>query len=176
MAAQAAAIDWSKPAHVVGVVLTLQAEVGRLTAKVNVLKNPGQGNQIGGGKILKELKSFASVPVWDGSDKTFGDFEFKLHQFLAPFDRFEAFLKWIKDSDTPPDEALLNQVAAIEKGSNDNVDIHWMDKESFSLLLLKTEGDPLQVTKSVKEDYAIRGAAAWHKITREVAGKTGARL
>ena len=51
-----------------------------------------------------------------------------------------------------------------------------MNRELYSILSMKTEADPLQITNGERENYSYRGAAAWHKITREVAGKTGTRL
>ena len=172
----AAAVDWSNPSQVVGVVQQLNAEVTRLRTEIEALKTLGGGGHPRDPKSLKEMKSFQDVPVWDGSDKTFGDFEFKLHQFLAPSEQFEAFLNWSKEMLSEPTGAQVDAVAVASKSANDKVDIHWMNRELFSLLSLKTSNDPLQITKGVKDDYATRGAVAWHKITREVAGKTGVRL
>ena len=85
-------------------------------------------------------------------------------------------MDWVKDLEVAPDEPTLLQVALAKAGNNADVDVLWMNKELFSVLSLKTTDDPLQITKGVKDAYAIRGAVAWHKITREVAGRTGARL
>ena len=171
-----AAMDWQNPQMVVQVVQGLQAEVVNLRAEINLLKGGGGASHEKDKKSLKELKSFSDVPKWDGSDKSFGDFEFKLHQFLAPFERFEAFMNWVKELDEPPTEQLIDDAHTSEQGKNDKIDVKWMNRELYSILSLKTEADPLQISKGEKENYAFRGAAAWHRITREVAGKTGTRL
>ena len=173
----AAQVDWANPQAVIGVVQGLQQEVLNLRGEIEQLKRNGVG---GGdkekGKSLKELKSFSDIPKWDGSDKSFGDFEFKLHQFLAPFDRFEAFMNWVKELDECPSDKLTEDAYESERSKNNKIDVKWMNRELFSILSLKTEADPLQITKGEKENYGNRGASAWHKITREVAGQTGTRL
>ena len=110
--AAAAAVDWSNPAQVAGVLQVLRGEVERIRTKIDVLKTLGGGGHPREPKSLKELKSFQDAPVWNGNDKAFGDFEFQLHQFLAPFEQFEAFLNWSKDMDQAPTEAQVLAVAA----------------------------------------------------------------
>ena len=39
-----------------------------------------------------------------------------------------------------------------------------------------TEGNALNVVMNVVDHYDLHGAMAWHKLTRDAAGKTGARL
>lgn len=64
----------------------LQQEVTQLRASQPPGQAGGQAGGIGGGqnKNLKELKGFQDVTTWDGNEVSFGDWEFKLHQFLQP--------------------------------------------------------------------------------------------
>ena len=143
-----------------------------LRKDVEQLKSKGQKDDHK--KDLKEMKSFGQVPVWDGSLKSFSDFEFKLHQFVDPFARFEEFLDHVKNLDEPPSEHDINVLAAQQLVNG--VDIHWMNAQLYSVLSMKTSDDPLQLVKSVRDSPTIRGVVAWHKMTREVSSKTGVCL
>ena len=125
---------------------------------------------------LKVTKSFQSVPKWNGDEKSFTDFDFKLHQFVEPHRGFEKWLDWVKDLDEEPDEAVLQKLAEDEHALDANVDCWWMNRQIFSILSLTTEDTALQTCKSVKEKEQVRGAVSWFRLTREVAGKTGVRL
>ena len=73
-------------------VLELQASVVKLTGE----KTGGQKRNI------TEYKSFEKVPHYDGEEKIFTDFEFKLQQFLQPFPTFEQLLDWAKELENAP--------------------------------------------------------------------------
>ena len=152
-----------------GLISILKKEVDDLKGELQ--KNKGNSNK----KDLKELKSFMEVPVWDGAVKGFSDYEFKLHQFVDSFLRFEAMLDYVKNLENPPTETEFNWTAQQEF-SNHGVDLHWMNSQLFSALSLKTSGDPLQLVKSVRELTSTRGVVAWHKMTRDVANNTGVCL
>ena len=77
---------------------------------------------------LKDTKSFQSVPKWNGDEKSFTDFEFKLHQFVEPHRGFEKWLDWVKDLDEEPDEAVLQKLAEDEHALDANVDCWWMNR------------------------------------------------
>ena len=54
-------------------------------------------------KDLTEKKSFDKVPTFDGNERHFTDFDFKLEQFERPLKMFEKFLDWVKNLDDEPE-------------------------------------------------------------------------
>ena len=56
------------------------------------------------------------------------------------------------------------------------MNVHWMNSQLYSVLSMKVTDTPLQILKAVKEMEGVRGAVAWHRMTREVAGRPGVRL
>ena len=71
-----------------GVISSLQGEVAALKSQI-----PGHG---GNKKSLIDNKALTQVPFFSGDEKTFTDFEFKLQQFVQPYQRFEETLDWIE--------------------------------------------------------------------------------
>ena len=62
----------------------MASEVVALRAEIVVLKSMNvNAADKDKEKSLKDLKSFSAVPQWNGNEKYFGDFEFKLHTSLA---------------------------------------------------------------------------------------------
>ena len=88
------------PAHtlVVNVINRLQNQVEQL--QTQLLRNMSGGDKK---KELAEAKSFSMVPQFDGEEKHFSDFEFKLQQCVQLWKHLEEFLDWIKDHETEPD-------------------------------------------------------------------------
>ena len=155
-----------------------QAEVGQLRAQVAALEaaRPAGAEAGLGEKKLINLKSFQDVPQWSGKELEFGDFEFKLHQFVEPFTNFERFLDYIKDLDEEPTAGDIAALAREESAKDPKVDDNWMDSQLYSVLSMKLLLDPLQSLKGAKDKIGCRGSVAWHRVTREVAGKSGVRL
>ena len=125
---------------------------------------------------LSESKAFEKVPIFDGDEKKFSDFEFKLQSALRPYKHFEEFIDWIKNADEEPDLDSLTQKARAEAQHDPGVDLLWYDEQLYSVLSLLSVETPLQTVKNVREDTGIRGCKAWYAITREVAGRSGVRL
>ena len=84
-------------------------------------------------------------------------------------------MDWVKDMDTEPTFEVLKQLARSEYDKDASIDLHWMNRQIYSGLSLPTSDTSLQTLKGVKEHEGVRGTLAWHKMTREVAGKTGVR-
>ena len=55
-------------------------------------------------------------------------------------------------------------------------EIQWFDDQMFQVLALKSKGTHLQIIRNLTSRRGLRGGLAWHKMTRDVAAKTGARL
>ena len=127
---------------------------------------------------LSEWKSLGALERFTGDEKAFADWEFKLQTFVRPLKQFEAYLDWIKDRD---DEISVQEFAAM-KGSVDLahgagvVKLDWDDDQLYSVLSLLCTDSALASVKNVREEYGVRGAKAYWKITREVASKSGVRL
>ena len=60
--------------------------------------------------------------------------------------------------------------------ADNRVDLSIYDEYLYSILSLLTTDAALQVTKNQREHHGIRGANSWFRLTRDIAGKTGARL
>ena len=127
-------------------------------------------------KDVSETKAFEKVPHFNGDEKMFGDFEFKLQNCLRPYKHFEEFLDWIKNADEEPDLDILRKKAYAEAQHDPSVDLHWYDEQLYNILSLLLTDTPLQTVKNAREDTGIRGCRSWYAITREVAGKSGVRL
>ena len=127
-------------------------------------------------KDLKESRAFQSLATWCGGEKTFVDWEFKLQQFVRSYKGFEEYLERVKRQDEELTLIKLTEKAKAESRADPEVDILWYDEQLYSILSLKSEGTALSTVKNKREDKGTRGANSWHKLTREVAGKTGVRL
>ena len=153
-----------------GVVNRLQCEVFELKAHMaaQVIHTPPS---TGGEKEMTRWRSISNLPKFNGDDKHFKDFEFKLHQFVRPVMGFEKFLDWVKDSDKEPTEDDLT-----EYGVSTGMPIEYFNDQVYGILSVVAEGDPFQTLMNVSEMHPTRGAQAWYRMTREASGKTGARL
>ena len=76
-------------------------------------------------KDVSETKAFEKVPHFNGDEKRFRDFEFKLQNCLRPYKHFEEFLDWIKNADEEPDLDILRKKAYAEAQHDPSVDLHW---------------------------------------------------
>ena len=56
------------------------------------------------------------------------------------------------------------------------VDYAWYDEQLYGLLCAKCVGNALGTVQLMSDAEGVRGMQSWFKLTREVAGKTGARL
>merc|ERR1712127_936225 len=54
-------------------------------------------------RMLTDKKGFERLAVFTGEERMFGDWEFKLHQFIRPEIGLESFLDEIKDLEKEPD-------------------------------------------------------------------------
>ena len=111
----------------------LYAEVIALRAEISKLESVG--TNLSGQKVkekhLKDLKSFSAVPVWNGNEKDFSDYEFKLHQLSKPFNFFEKRFDWVKHMDTVPTFEVLDQLARSEYDKDASIDLHWMNRQIY---------------------------------------------
>ena len=82
----------------------LNRQIVGLQGEVQVLR----GNN--GGKNLADNKALDQVGKFDGEERHFPDFEFKLQQFLRPHDNSEAMLDRIKDLDSEPDDLQIRDM------------------------------------------------------------------
>ena len=126
---------------------------------------------------LTEKKGFDRLVAFTGEEKVFGDWEFKLHQFIRPEIGFEAFLDEVKDMDKEPDDkAVQDLVDKIQIDYMNAADALLFDEQLYNVLSMLTEGPALTTVRNARELRGIRGCVSWHRITRDVAGKTGNRL
>ena len=56
------------------------------------------------------------------------------------------------------------------------VDYVYYDEQLYSVLCAKCVGSALGTVQLMAEETGVRGMQSWWKLSREVAGKTGARL
>ena len=56
------------------------------------------------------------------------------------------------------------------------VALEYLNDLFYGVLSMVTDGNALQTILNVAENYDIRGAMAWHRLTRDATGKIGARL
>ena len=82
--------DASGIGEFVRVIELMHAEIEALKAK-NLQRDPKP-------RDLTEQKLFSNLPHFDGAEKDFSDWEFKVQQFVRPYKHFEEFLDWIKES------------------------------------------------------------------------------
>ena len=161
----------------VRVITSLQGEMYQLRQHLDGVMaavTQQSANQNQGMREAKELtrwRSIQSVPKFSGEEKHFRDFEFKLQQFIRPVNGFEKFLNWVKDSDLEPN----NNMMTIYKQQT-GVELEYLNDQLFGVLSVVTEGTALQTIMNVVDNHDLRGAQAWHRMTRDATGKTGARL
>ena len=167
----------SGPEDYVRVITALQGEMyqmrehisGVMTAMAQQSAAQSQNNRES--KELTRWRSIQSVPKFSGEERQFRDFEFKLQQFVRPVTGFEKFLNWVKDSDQEPN----NNMMTIYKQQT-GVELEYLNDQLFGVLSVVTEGTALQTIMNVVDNHDLRGAQAWHRMTRDATGKTGARL
>ena len=151
--------------------------------RITILETKAEG--AGGPKVhdktkmdLAEWKSFGALTTFDGDEKSFSDWEFKLQTFVRPLRQFEAYLDWVKERDEEISvETWQGMKGAVDWTHGDGmVKLDWYDDQLFSVLSLLCTGSALASVKNVREEYGVRGAKAYWKIMREVASKSGVRL
>ena len=81
----------SSNAEFVAVLDRVHAEMSAQTAKILSLEAmlSDAKKKTVDPKDLTELKSFQTLEKWNGSEKTFGDWEFQFQQFVRPYKEFE---------------------------------------------------------------------------------------
>ena len=129
-----------------------------------------------GAKNLADNKSLDQVGKYDGEEKHFSDFEFKLQQFLRPHDNCEAMLDRIKDLESEPCLLDLEEMQSDLTSQGERCDLHWFNNQLYSILSLICREDALQVVKNLRKDVQVRKFKAWYQLTREVASKSAVRL
>ena len=72
----------------------MQQRIVQLEAQLHEVKKDKKKE-----KELTDMKGFEKLGNFSGNEKEFGDWEFRLHQFIRPFQQFEAWLEWVKDLD-----------------------------------------------------------------------------
>ena len=103
MAASTGLTATSSPEEYVQVTNSLHQQMGLLQGEIYTLKH---GDSQNGRKNLTDYKSLDQIPKFNGEEKYFSDFEFKLQQFLRPFDNYEMLIDWATELDEEP--ALLD--------------------------------------------------------------------
>ena len=130
-----------------------------------------QAGSGGNDKELTRWRSMQSLPRYNGEEKHFKDFSFKIHQFVRQVNGFEKFLKWVSEMDSEP---VHNDMEIFKQRTG--YPLEYFNDQLYGILSMITEGAALQIVMNVSENYDLRGAQAWYRMTRESAGKTGARL
>ena len=100
----------SAPTDYVRVINQLQTELFQLRGMIQGPNLNPQGNAGGGGGEARELtrwRSIQALPKFDGDEKAFKDFDFKLHQFVRPVIGFEKILHWVKDQEIEPNHERM---------------------------------------------------------------------
>ena len=174
MAASTGLTATSSPDEYVQVINSLHQQMGLLQSEIIGLKNGGDSQN--GRKNLTDYKSLDQLPKFNGEEKYFSDFEFKLQQFLRPFDNYEMLIDWAKDLDEEPALLDLEEKQVQEQQAGQKSDLPWFNNQLYSILSLICTDDALQVVKNLREEGPTRGFRAWYQLTREVASKSGVRL
>ena len=164
----------------------LEAEIASMKvameSKIAQLEAATAGSASGGGDKRKgeksptDRKGFDKIKEFDGSEKAFPDWEFKLHQFLSPCRGMEMFLNEIKDLEKDPGMEEVQDSFDTVLLQFPGAETHSFDEDLYQILSALTTGPPLQIVKNVKDCYGHRGSLAWYKLTRDVAGRTTSRL
>ena len=162
-----------------GVLQANQITIADLELKVGAAQPGAVGQPHDKTKFdLSEWKSFGSLERFSGDEKALADWEFKFQTFVRPLKQFESYLDWIKERD---DEITVQEWTGMKA----NVDLahgagvvklDWYDDQLYSVLSLLCTDSALAAVKNVRDEYGVRGAKAYWKITREVASKSGVRL
>ena len=88
---------------------------------------------------------------------------------------FKTFLNWVKDHDEEPTDVDL--VEQRDPGTTDqSADCGWNNSQLYSMLAMTGTEHALQTVNKLNSDMDARGGRACHRLTRDVAGKSGARL
>ena len=161
----------------VRIITGLQGEIYQLRETMNNFcsamaqqsATQSQGNRES--RELTRWRSIQSVPKFSGEERHFRDFEFKLQQFIRPVNGFEKFISWVKDSDHEPNNQLMTAYK-----QHTGFELEYLNEQLFGILSVVTEGTALQTVMNVVDNHDLRGAQAWHRLTRDATGKTGARL
>ena len=154
--------------------LDLRDRVLHLHGQVEFLSN--RGTHGGEAKHITDKKGFEKLDKFDGAEKDFTDWEFKLHQYIRSSVGLESYLDDLKELVEEPSLAaakdLQDQVGTRTVGA----DTGKYDEDIYSILSLLTKGSAFTLVKNVRDRVGYRGSVAWYQITREVAGRSGIRL
>ena len=127
---------------------------------------------------VTEWKSFFALDKFDGDERKFADWDFKLQNFLRPLAGFEEYLDWCKHRDeeiTLGDWSGMVENVKLAKGDN-APDLAWYDGQLYGVLSLLCSGAALSAVKNMREEHGVGGTKLWWKLTRDVANKSGVRL
>ena len=152
----------------------LKMEVFQLRGAMNQMSQTMAGThqqQQGRDGELTRWRTLQQLGKFNGDEKSFKDFDFKLHQFVRQVPMFEKFLDWVRQSDVEPNHEAMQHYKA-ETGCQ----LEYLNDQLYGVLSMVTEGNALNVVMNVVDYYDLRGAMAWHRLTRDATGKTGARL
>ena len=154
--------------------ITLNAEIANLRAEIHLLKTKTFDKD---NKLFTEKKGFERLSSYNGEEKSFGDWEFKLHQFVRAETGFERYLDKIKELEVEPKtDAVKDIIDTVQIDCMSQVNGDTFDDQLYNLLSMLAAGPALTTVKNVRETHGCRGSLAWHRITRDVAGKSGHRL
>ena len=87
----------------------MKMEVFQLCGAMNQMNQTLVGNQQqqnqqqqGRDSELTRWRTLQQLGKFNGDEKSFKDFDFKLHQFVRQVPMFEKFLDWVRQSDVEP--------------------------------------------------------------------------
>ena len=99
-------------------------------------------------KERTDTKSFQSVPNFDGSEKSFKDWGFKLQRFVRPFPEMEASLELIKEQDLYLTAAAHKEKADAVQLANHAVNVALYDDQLHGVLTMLCTDNALTTVKN----------------------------
>ena len=138
-----------------------------------MVANQQQQNQQQQGRDseLTRWRTLQQLGKFEGDEKSFKDFEFKLHQFVRQVPGFEKFLDWVEQADVEPNHEAMEQFKA-----QTGYQLEYLNDQLYGVLSMVTEGNALGVVMNLMDNHDLRGAQSWFRMTRDAAGKTGPRM
>ena len=118
---------------------------------------------------LIESLAFKVLEEDSGKESEFCDWEFQVTNFVQGHGDFEEHLDVCKKRETLKAAQVEFRTTLEENGE---AKLQWLDEQLCTILAAFCRGPALQMAKNVRTECGVRGGTAWHKLTREVAGKS----
>ena len=123
---------------------------------------------------LTERRSFGPLESWTGIREQFPDWHFRATGLFEEEPLFEGYLKFLEDgTDDKLTEEKMDDFR-IDAGLSEE-QAKWLDQNLWQVLRRKLAGTPLDILKSSKKKFGIRGGLTWRALIKDAKGQTGHR-